>query len=137
MHEFHERRTVLQRTLVPSVSPVSTLRRYSELKPSAGTQWPPDVRKAIEDRDPWCVGAMIGFGPATCFGSLQLDHVRASGGVGMKSASTLENGARLCSWHHRYKTEHGREVRPLLLDYIASRADPHAFHVDPCPGCLR
>lgn len=108
------------------------LRRYSELKPSRGTQWPPEVRRAIEARDPVCVGRVIGFPPSECFGGLELDHVRASGAIGMKSRSTLDNGVRLCSNHHRYKTEHGKMVRPLLLDYIALRADRHALCVDPC-----
>lgn len=108
------------------------LRRYSTLTPSRGTQWPLDVRRAIEARDPVCVGRIIGLPPSECFGGLELDHVRASGAIGMKSRSTLDNGARMCAAHHRYKGEHGRTVRPLLLDYIALRADRHALCVDPC-----
>lgn len=112
-----------------------TLRRYSVLEPSAGTQWPPKVRRAIEERDRGCVGRIVGF-PVECFGQLELDHVRASGGVGLKSRSTVDNGVRLCSNCHRYKTDHGKTTRPLLLHYLASIEDPHLAHVDPCsPEC--
>ena len=111
------------------------LRRYSELKKSAGTEWPADVRRALERRDPVCVGRVLGF-PVTCFGGLELDHIRASGGIGMKSRSTLDNGARLCSACHRWKTLNGRIARPLLLEYVERSENVHAHHVDPCsPGC--
>jgi hypothetical protein len=53
-----------------------------------------------------------------CFGQLELDHVRASHGIGMKSASTTENLVTLCSTHHREKTEHGRGWRPVLIAYL-------------------
>lgn len=39
--------------------------------------------------------------------------------MGMKSPSTTGNLAALCGAHHRFKTEHGREARPLLLGYLA------------------
>ncbi len=109
-----------------------TLRRYAPMKPSAGTRWPDDVREAIEARDRVCVGMTLALPPYACSGGLELDHVRASGGVGMKSRSTLDNGVRLCGGHHRYKTDHGREIRPLLIDYIDAAGHTH---VDPVPGC--
>jgi hypothetical protein len=97
-----------------------TLRRYVPLKSSRGTVWPPDVLAQLRERDRLCVGYVIGM-PGECFGNLEPDHVRASGGLGMKSRSTLDNAALLCSNHHRVKTEAGREWRPKLIDYIEGR----------------
>jgi hypothetical protein len=62
-----------------------------------------------------------------CAGAISLDHVRASHGMGMKSATTRSNLVSLCSGmgevygHHRLKTEHGRTWRPILLQYINRR----------------
>jgi len=42
--------------------------------------------------------------------------------MGMKSPSTLENGAMLCAIHHQVKSLNGREWRPVILDYIEGRA---------------
>lgn len=97
-----------------------TLRRYAPITPSRGTTWPPDVRSAIVERDGGrCVGERAGF-PIPCTGKpIELDHVRASHGMGMKSDSTVDNGVCLDSWCHRWKTENGREARPLLLKYLA------------------
>lgn len=112
-----------------------TLRRYAPITPSKGTVWPTEVRMAAYIRDGGCVGPRVGM-PGECSGSLELDHVRASGGIGMKSRSTLDNAAFLCGVHHRAKTNAGRTWRPALLDYIARSEDPHAHHVDPCsPEC--
>jgi len=95
------------------------MRRYTALKPSRGTTWPEDEARAIKYRDGSCVGRRLGFGPTECYGyPLDIDHVRASHGMGMKSESTRQNGVLLCGAHHRYKTEHGREVRPLLVAYL-------------------
>jgi hypothetical protein len=49
---------------------------------------------------------------------LQVDHVRASGGLGMKSPATRDNLVLLCAWHHKAKTDFGRVWRPLLLAYL-------------------
>lgn len=97
-----------------------TLRRYQPLKPSAGTRIPTSVRIAVLFRDLACVGVTLGWsshrqGPYV----LELDHVRASHGTGMKSPSTEDNLVALCGDCHRWKTEHGREARPLLLAYLA------------------
>lgn len=97
-----------------------TLRRYAGIKPSRGTVIPADVRKAVEYRDRLCVGFVVGM-PGECAGSYELDHVRASGGLGMKSPSTVGNLVRMCGTHHRLKTSEGRKWRPRLLDYIAGR----------------
>jgi hypothetical protein len=76
-----------------------TLRRYQGLHPSKGTQWPRDVRAAIHERDDnRCVCARADFPLeviARCGGSTELDHVRASGAIGMKSRSTVDNGVTL------------------------------------------
>lgn len=98
-----------------------SLRRYAPLKASHGTTWPDEVLARLRERDRACVGYVIDM-PGECYGALEPDHVRASGGLGMKSRSTLDNGALLCSVHHRYKTEHGREWRPRLIAYIEGRA---------------
>jgi 5-methylcytosine-specific restriction endonuclease McrA len=104
------------------------------MKQSRGTVIPSEVRKAVVARDKVCVGMIAGF-PEEHRGTLELDHVRASHAIGMKSASTSDNLVLLCAGHHRWKTEHGREARPLLLGYLSSKDDPHAAHVDPCPEC--
>lgn len=87
------------------------------MKPSTGTQWPREVLTRLRERDRLCVGYVIGM-PGDCYGALEPDHVRASGAIGMKSPSTFENGAMLCSTHHRLKTERGREWRPRIIAYI-------------------
>lgn len=88
------------------------------MKPSSGTTWPQEESDAIRERDGGCVGPRVGF-VGDCYGSLERDHVRASGGIGMKSKSIRQNGVLLCSVHHAWKTVHGREARPLLLAYLA------------------
>lgn len=110
-----------------------TLRRYAPIAPPKGTVWPTEVRMQAYIRDGGCVGPRVGM-PGECSGSLELDHVRASGGIGMKSRSTLDNAAFLCGTHHRWKTAHGREARPLLLAYLERAVAEHR-HVDPVPGC--
>jgi hypothetical protein len=47
--------------------------------------------------------------PGDCLGLVDIDHVRASHGTGMKSRSTADNGVQLCRFgHHPIKTE-GKE----------------------------
>jgi hypothetical protein len=53
-----------------------------------------------------------------CQGRIEVDHVRASGGLGLKSETHRRNMVSLCLWHHRAKTEWGRVWRPLLLAYL-------------------
>jgi 5-methylcytosine-specific restriction endonuclease McrA len=98
-----------------------TLRRYSPIKPSRGTVIPAKVRAEVIARDKGCVGPRVGMS-FTCQGQIELDHIRASHGIGMKSPSTLENLVSLCSWHHRVKTNAGRTWRPLLLEYLVRTA---------------
>lgn len=111
-----------------------TLHRYTPLKPSRGTLWPTVVKEAIFARDQGCVGPRVGM-PFPCSGPLDPDHVRASGALGKKSRSTLDNGVILCRFvHHRLKTDNARIWRPVLIAWI-DRFD-HAAHVDPCgPDC--
>lgn len=111
-----------------------TLRRYASLSPSTGTPIPVRLRIEVLARDQGCVG--FGRFPGDCLGPNEIDHVRASHGMGMKSATELDNLVTLCGIHHRWRTEHGREARPLLMAYL-ERADPHDRHVDPVPGCPR
>lgn len=107
------------------------MRRYTELRPSAGTTWPPAVRRAIRERDRGCAGPAAGM-PGDCHYALEIDHVRASGGLGMKSRSTVDNGVVLCGFHHQEKTRYGREYRPMLLRYIEDRARPEPCIFDEC-----
>lgn len=113
-----------------------TLRTYAPMKQSRGTVIPPRLRIEVLDRDAGCVGPFVGM-PGDCAGTLELDHVRASHGMGMKSETTFANLVTLCGAHHRVKTNAGRTWRPVLLDYLERIEDPHAHHVDPCPGCRR
>ena len=94
--------------------------KRTALRPSRGTTWPVEESNAIYVRDKGrCVGPLVGM-PGDCEGPTERDHVRASGGMGMKSESTRYNGVLLCSnVHHPWKTAHGREARPLLLAYLA------------------
>lgn len=97
------------------------LRRYAPMKQSRGTVIPPFLRVIVLVRDDGCVGRRLGWpGPHTS--PLELDHVRASGGMGMKSRTSEDNLVSLCGDCHRWKTEHGREARPQLLEYLESVA---------------
>lgn len=108
-----------------------TLRRSAPIAVSMGTTWPRDVRDAIYARDGGCTGPRAGM-PGPCGGSLSIDHIRASHGMGMKSPSVVSNGTVLCFVHHELKTRAGRTWRPLLLAYLERFEDPHAACVDPC-----
>ena len=114
------------------------LRRRTPLKASAGTQWPAEVKAEIRRLDgDRCVCARAAFPLdviARCFGEVYPDHVRASHGMGMKSPSVVSNGAMLSATCHAWKTEHGKEARPLLLDWIARRSGD-CGHVEPVYGC--
>lgn len=94
-----------------------TLRRFTPLKASRGTVIPDEVRRMVILRDRGCVGPRAGL-PGPCVNAIELDHVRASHGIGMKSETSARNLVSLCSSHHRYKTGFGREARPLLLRYL-------------------
>ena len=100
---------------------MSALRRYAPLRPSRGTVWPPEVRTAITQRDRTCVGEKLSWPSHAFLGwyRLEVDHVRASGAMGRKSASTEDNGVLLCGPCHRWKTSNGRIARPLLLEYLS------------------
>jgi hypothetical protein len=94
-----------------------SLRRYAPIAPSRGTVWPSEVREHIAEHQPPCIGPLAGM-PGDCSGSSEDDHVRAGHGTGLKSKSIATNGARLCGWHHRLKTEHGTIWRPRLISII-------------------
>jgi len=76
------------------------------------------MRAYLKQRDKGCVAATILRDDMACQGALQVDHVRASGGLGMKSPATRDNLVLLCVWHHKAKTDFGRVWRPLLLAYL-------------------
>jgi 5-methylcytosine-specific restriction endonuclease McrA len=82
---------------------------------------PPGVRAQVRARDRDCVFTRLGI-PHDCFGQLELDHVRASGGLGMRSRSTADNLVLLCPSAHRLKTLAGRRWRPVLLAWIERAA---------------
>ena len=72
----------------------------------------------VRNRDRGCVATVISPRDGVCDGHLDVDHVRASGGLGMKSPTHRSNMVVLCRWHHKLKTEYGRTWRPLLLAYL-------------------
>lgn len=129
------------------------MRRRGGLKPSQGTTWPRDVREHIATHQAGCIGPLAGM-LGRCDPGIELDHIRASHGMGMKSDSIATNGAHLCLFHHDMKTRNGKTWRPRLIDvnrwlartcascasemrevYGFEIEDPHAGHVDPCPSC--
>jgi hypothetical protein len=103
------------------------MRRYSPMKASKGTVIPPAMRLRVLYRDKGCVG--FGRFPVECAGPLECDHVRASGGMGMKSVTCDCNLVALFGSCHRWKTANGKVARPLLLDYLATfDYVPHSEH---------
>lgn len=116
-----------------------TLRRYAPLAASKGTVWPAEVRAAAYELHGGCIGPAAGM-PEPCQMGIELDHIRASGAIGKKSRSTLDNAAPLCGLHHRMKTRDGRTWRPRLLDVVDGRLNGVCPHVEPewwCPSCER
>jgi 5-methylcytosine-specific restriction endonuclease McrA len=104
------------------------MRRYGGLKPSAGTRIPTDMRTRVLTRDQRATGGCVGFGrlPGECEYALELDHVRASGALGMKSVTCDCNLVALCGAHHKHKTFNGRDGRRVLLAYLEQFAyGPH------------
>lgn len=95
------------------------MRRYQPLKPSRGTVIPADVRTEVMNRDRGCVGHRVLGMPGPCTFGIELDHVRASHGIGLKSETTARNLISLCPLAHRLKTDYGKTWRPLLLEYLA------------------
>ena len=96
------------------------LRRYPSLRqrgtPRSGPV-SPAVRAHVRARDRGCVFSRLGISHL-CLGALELDHVRASGGLGLRSRSTPDNLVLLCPAAHRAKTLAGRRWRPILLAWI-------------------
>lgn len=91
------------------------------MKKSAGTVIPAPLRAEVYMADHHrCVGPRVGM-PGECQGSGSLDHVRASGGIGLKSVTERGNLVYMCLGHHRLKTDNGRVWRPRLLAYIEER----------------
>ena len=87
-------------------------------------------KRYVRERDGGCVarraaigGRAFSFDVPICDGPIEVDHVRASGGLGMKSETTRRNMLSLCRWHHRLKTEYGKIWRPLLIAYL-ERVEP-------------
>lgn len=109
-------------------------RGLNPLKSTGGTRWPDDVRRAAYALHRGCLGPRVGM-PGECQGEIELDHIRASGAIGMKSRSTLDNAASLCGFHHRVKTQHGRHWRPLLIELVDRLLSGDCEHVEPVHGC--
>jgi hypothetical protein len=104
------------------------LRRYPTHRRAQGIgrldPIPATVRAHVRRRDGGCVFGRLGV-PHDCFGRFELDHVRASGGLGIRSRSTPDNLVVLCPAAHLEKTLHGRRWRPVLLAWI-ERAEREA-----------
>lgn len=94
------------------------MRRYTTPTRSRGTVWPAHVREHVYTHQRVCIGPLAEM-DGMCDRYDDLDHLRASGAVGMKSKSIAVNGARLCGLHHREKTMRGKTWRPRLLGVIA------------------
>lgn len=90
--------------------------KRTPLRRSRGTVVPPAMKLYVFQRDAGCVG--FGRLPGECQGNLEPDHVRV-GGMGIKSVTCPCNLVSACREHHRYKTEHGRDVRPVFLEHLA------------------
>jgi hypothetical protein len=84
---------------------------------------PSAVRALVWARDGGCVFTRLGI-PHDCFGRPEIDHVRASGGLGLRSPSTSDNLVLLCPSAHFEKTLHGRRWRPVLLAWIERAKRP-------------
>ena len=96
------------------------LRRYPSLRhgrPHRPDPVSPAVRAHVRERDGGCIFTRLAI-PHECLGQLELDHVRASGGLGLRSRSTPDNLVLLCPAAHRAKTLAGRRWRPVLLAWI-------------------
>ena len=105
--------------------------RRTSLRPSRGTVWPPDVREHVKSHQPPCIGELTDPPmPGICWPPSELDHFRASGGIGVESLSIATNAARLCHAHHEVKTHDARTWRPRLLTVIAR------LHSE-CASCQR
>jgi 5-methylcytosine-specific restriction endonuclease McrA len=82
-------------------------------------------KRHVRERDRGCVAQRaahtmihLTFHDWRCDGPLDVDHVRASGGLGMKSPTHRTNMVVLCRHHHRLKTDWGKTWRPLLIAYL-------------------
>jgi len=103
-----------------------TLRRYTPLRQTSSTHFDPAIVRAAIALHGGCLGPKVGM-PGACDGPLDPDHIRASGAVGMKSRSTLDNCAPLCRFvHHRMKTDAGRVWRPLLVAAVVEAMERSA-----------
>lgn len=114
----------MTRTASPFAAPPSPKRKKVKVETPDGRAEMAYVR----ERDKGCVARLI-FLPgirvpvaavSKCQGPLDVDHVRASGGLGMKSPTVRTNLVVLCRFHHVLKTDWGKVWRPMLLRYIAS-----------------
>lgn len=102
----------------PPIRRKSTVKRDSAAEAAEKTY--------VRQRDKYCIGPHLSkqtfertaYGYSLCDGPLEVDHVRASGGLGIKSPTHRTNMVLLCHWHHKLKTEYGRIWRPLLLAYL-------------------
>lgn len=81
-----------------------------------------DLAAYLERRDGRCAMAKI-RADHICDGPSEIDHIRSSGGLGLRSPSIKANCVRLCRWAHLQKTYYGKTIRPLLLYYIEEMGD--------------
>ena len=109
---------VMPRTAHPFANPIP--RKAPKVK--RDTDQERAEKNYVRARDKGCVAVFLfsdetaGFN--TCDGPLDVDHVRASGGLSMKSPTHRTNMVVLCRHHHRLKTDWGKTWRPLLIAYL-------------------
>ena len=107
----------MPRTAHPFANPIP--RKVRKLKRDTDAERA--EKNYVRARDRGCVArrAMLpGVATGQCDGPLDVDHVRASGGLSMKSPTDRHNMVVLCRWHHRLKTDWGKTWRPLLIAYL-------------------
>lgn len=94
-------------------------------KPSKPSKaWPAGLYDYIIERDGGCVAHRLGLSDRDCYGRVQVDHVRHSGGVAMKSPTEAWNLVSLCGQHHYDKTTHqGGDWREVLVEYLNEKED--------------
>lgn len=114
LHDPCERQRVLH--LVVEQGPIPKPGK----KPKKDRKWPEGLHDYIVERDQGCVAHRLQLGrDRPCFGKVQVDHVRHSGGIGMKSPTEAWNLVSLCGQHHYSKTVHeGGDWRPVLIKYL-------------------
>lgn len=103
----------------------------------------PEMALAVLTRDAGCLAPRLGGTAMDCWGRNRIEHVQLGyGRMGKRAPATLGTLATLCEGHtepgmragYVWCTDH--KNREALREYLrTANEDPHAAHVDRCPGC--